>query len=412
MPDKEKNKKLNLAKVIILVILLIISLGYIGVVIFNLIKNPTDTFMIENGNLYLEEKVDGYILREEVIVQGENYKNGIVKIKNEGEKVAKDDPIFRYKSANEDELVKKIEELDGKIQEALKNETNISSPDIPLLESQIQEKINSIYGMNNYSEIKILKEEINQLILRKARIVGELSPAGSYIKNLIEERSSYEAELNSGSEYITSPMSGVVSYKIDGYEDFFSSKNIDYLSRELLESLEVKTGQLIESSNEKAKIVNNYQCYIAAIMNSEEAKNAKIGDKVSLEFLNLPAITSTIEKIFEEENGTRVIVFKINYDVEKLLDARKISVNVIWWSESGLKVPNSAIITEEDKNYIVRNKAGYKEKVLIKVLRQNENYTIIDNYTTEELKELGYTTSEINRMKKIQLYDEIYAYTS
>ena len=412
MPDKEKNKKLNLAKVIILVILLIISLGYIGVVIFNLIKNPTDTFMIENGNLYLEEKVDGYILREEVIVQGENYKNGIVKIKNEGEKVAKDDPIFRYKSANEDELVKKIEELDGKIQEALKNETNISSPDIPLLESQIQEKINSIYGMNNYSEIKILKEEINQLILRKARIVGELSPAGSYIKNLIEERSSYEAELNSGSEYINSPMSGVVSYKIDGYEDFFSSKNIDYLSRELLESLEVKTGQLIESSNEKAKIVNNYQCYIAAIMNSEEAKNAKIGDKVSLEFLNLPAITSTIEKIFEEENGTRVIVFKINYDVEKLLDARKISVNVIWWSESGLKVPNSAIITEEDKNYIVRNKAGYKEKVLIKVLRQNENYTIIDNYTTEELKELGYTTSEINRMKKIQLYDEIYAYTS
>ncbi len=411
MPDKEKNQKLNLAKVIILVILLIISLGYIGVVIFNLIQNPTDTFMIENGNLYLEEKVDGYILREEVIVQGSNYKNGIVKIKNEGEKVAKDDPIFRYKSANEDELVQKIEELDVKIQEALKNQTDvIPSSDITLLENQIQEKINLIYGMNNYSEIKVLKEEINQLILRKAQIVGELSPSGSYIKSLIEERSSYETELNSNAEYITAPMSGVVSYKIDGYEDFFSSKNIDYLNQELLESLDVRTGQLIESSSEKAKIVNNYQCYIAVIMDSEEAKNAKIGDRVSLEFLNLSAITATIEKIFEEETGTRVIVFKINYDVEKLLDARKISVNVIWWSASGLKVPNSAIITEENKNYIVRNKAGYKEKVLIKVLRQNENYTIIDNYTTEELKELGYTTTEINRMKKIQLYDEIYAY--
>ena len=145
-------------------------------------------------------------------------------------------------------------------------------------------------------------------------------------------------------------------------------------------------------------------------MDSEEAKSAKIGDKVSLEFLNLSAITATIEKIFEEETGTRVIIFKVNYDVEKLLDARKISVNVIWWSKSGLKVPNSAIITEDDKNYIVRNKAGYKEKVLIKVLKQNENYTIIENYTTEELKELGYSTSEINKMKKIQLYDEIYAY--
>ena len=409
MPDRVKNHKLNLVKVIILIILLIITLSYIGIVIFNLIKNPTDTFIIENGNLYLEEKADGYILREEVIVQGESYKNGIVKIKNEGEKVAKDEPIFRYKSGNEDELIKKIEELDVKIQEALKNETNIYSP---VLENQIQEKINSIYGINNYSEIKILKEEINKLILKKAEVVGELSPAGSYIKNLIEERSSYENELNSNAEYITAPMSGIVSYKIDGYEDFFSSKNIDYLNRELLENIDVRTGQLIESSNEKAKIVNNYECYIATIMDSDEAKDAKIGDRVSLEFLNLTAIEATIEKIFEEETGTRVIVFKINYDVEKLLDARKISVNVIWWSKSGLKVPNSAIITEEDKNYIIRNKAGYKEKVLIKVLKQNENYTIIGNYTTEELKELGYTTSEINKMKKIQLYDEIYAYTS
>lgn len=409
MPDREKNHKLNLVKVIILIILLIITLSYIGIVIFNLIKNPTDTFIIENGNLYLEEKADGYILREEVIVQGESYKNGIVKIKNEGEKVAKDDPIFRYKSGNEDELIKKIEELDVKIQEALKNETNIYSP---VLENQIQEKINSIYGINNYSEIKILKEEINKLILKKAEVVGELSPAGSYIKNLIEERSSYEKELNSNAEYITAPMSGIVSYKIDGYEDFFSSKNIDYLNKELLENIDIRTGQLIESSNEKAKIVNNYQCYIAAIIDSDEAKNAKIGDRVSLEFLNLPAIEATIEKIFEEEIGTRVIVFKINYDVEKLLDARKISVNVIWWSKSGLKVPNSAIITEDDKNYIIRNKAGYKEKVLIKVLKQNENYTIIENYTTEELRKLGYTTGEINKMKKIQLYDEIYAYTS
>ena len=66
------------------------------------------------------------------------------------------------------------------------------------------------------------------------------------------------------------------------------------------------------------------------------------------------------------------------------------------------------IITEDDKNYIIRNKAGYKEKVLIKLLKQNENYTIIDNYDTNELKELGYSSSEIRSMKKVQLYDEIY----
>ena len=408
MVDKKEVPKINLIKITVLIIIVIVLLGYIGVIIFNLIKNPTDTFIIENGKLYLEEKADGYILREEVIVQGENYKNGIVQIKSEGEKIAKNDAIFRYKSNGEEKLLKKIEDLNVKIQEALKNETNIYPSDIALLENQIQEKIYSMYSINKFSEINSLKKEINGLILKKAKIVGDLSPAGSYIKKLIEERSSYEKELNSNSEYILAPISGIVSYKIDGYEDFFGSNNIDYLNQELLESLDVRTGQLIESSNEKAKIVNNYQCYIAVIMKSDEAKKAKVGDKVSLEFLNLDAITASIEKIFEEDTGNRVIVFKVNDNVEKLLDSRKISVNVIWWSKSGLKVPNSAIITENDENYVIRNKAGYKEKVLIKILKQNENYTIIDNYDTKELKKLGYSSTEIRKMKKIQLYDEIY----
>lgn len=408
MENKKVVPKINLVKVTVLIVLIIALLSYVGVVIFNLIANPTDTFIIENGKLYLEEKTDGYILREEVIVQGENYKNGIVQIKSECEKVAKNDAIFRYKSNGEEKLLQKIEDLNVKIQEALKNETNPFPSDVALLESQIQEKVYSMYSINKFSDINSLKKEINELILKKAKIVGDYSPAGSYLKKLIEERSSYEKELNSNSEYILAPISGIVSYKIDGYEDFFSSKNIDYINEELLESLDVRTGQLIESSNEKAKIVNNYECYIAVIMKSDEAKKAKVGDKVSLEFLNLDTITASIENVFDEESGNRVIVFKVNDNVEKLLDSRKISVNVIWWSKSGLKVPNSAIITEEDKNYVVRNKAGYKEKVLIKVLKQNEDYTIIDNYDTEELKELGYTSSEIRKMKKIQLYDEIY----
>lgn len=405
---KQQNTKLNFAKVTVFFIITVLLLIYICMVIFNLIINPTDTFIMENGKLYLDEVTDGYILREEIVVQGENYKNGIVQIKSEGEKVAKDDAIFRYKGNGEDKLQEKIEELNIKLQEALKNQKDILPSDVTLLETQIKEKVEEIYGINNYPNIKVLKKEINDLILKKAKIVGELSPSGSYIKKLIEERSSYETQLNSSSEYINAPISGIVSYKIDGYENFFNSKNIEYLSRELLESIDVKMGQIIESSTEKAKIVNNYACYIAVIMNSEEAKAAKVGDKVSLEFLNLEAITASIENIFEEDTGTRVIVFKVNHNVEKLLDSRKISVNVIWWSKSGLKVPNSAIITEDNKNYIIRNKAGYKEKVLIKVLKQNENYAIIDNYGTEELKKLGYTSSEIRKMKKIQLYDEIY----
>lgn len=41
--------------------------------------------------------------------------------------------------------------------------------------------------------------------------------------------------------------------------------------------------------------------------------------------------------------------------------------------------------------------------------KQNKNYSIIQNYTPTELRELGYDNSDIESMKKVSLYDEIIA---
>jgi len=102
-----------------------------------------------------------------------------------------------------------------------------------------------------------------------------------------------------------------------------------------------------------------------------------------------------------------MLILKTNKKVEELIAYRKISIDIIWWSYSGLKVPNTSIIKEGELNYVVRNRTGYKDKILIKVLKQNKNYSIIENYTTKELLDLGYKQEEISSMKSIGLYDEI-----
>lgn len=102
-----------------------------------------------------------------------------------------------------------------------------------------------------------------------------------------------------------------------------------------------------------------------------------------------------------------MIVFKTNKAVEDLISYRKISVDVIWWSNEGLKIVNSAIIEEGAENYIIRNRMGYKDKILVKILKQNKNYSIIRNYTTSELTELGYDKEDIYNMKSISINDEI-----
>lgn len=118
-------------------------------------------------------------------------------------------------------------------------------------------------------------------------------------------------------------------------------------------------------------------------------------------------ISSEVEYIKEQEDGKKMLVFKINKEVEKLISYRKISLDVIWWSYSGLKISNSAIIEEGELSYIIRNRTGYKDKILVKILKQNQDYSIIKNYTTEELKALGYKQEEIISMKSIGLYDQI-----
>ena len=129
---KEKTKKVkNKKKIIIGIIFALISL-YLIYAVYLLIKQPTDKVTVENGTLYLEETDVGYIIRDEKVVKGNNYKNGMEQIKTEGEKTAKGESIYRYYSKNESDLTKQIAELDTKIQEALEGQTNLYTSDIKL----------------------------------------------------------------------------------------------------------------------------------------------------------------------------------------------------------------------------------------------------------------------------------------
>ena len=404
--EKKSKKKVNIKLITasIIAIIFIICFAYNIIALF---VNPTDTFMIENGKISDSEEAVGYVIREEKLFQGQNYKNGISQIKTEGQRVAKGDPIFRYYTNNEESLTQKITELDLQIQDALEQSSNIYSSDIASIDRQIEGKLSQISALNKKSDIAEYKKEISTALTKKAKLTGDLSPSGSYIKELISKRSKYEEQLNSGSEYIEATVSGLVSYKVDGLEETLTPEGFENLTEEYLNSLKIKTGEMIPSSNESGKIVNNYNCYIATILKSEEAKNAEVDDNVQLVLSTGDEIKATINYISEQESGSKLIIFKITNCVEKLISYRKISFEVVWWNANGLKVPNSSIVERDGKNYIIRKRVGYTDDILVKVLKKAENYSIIENYTSLELKELGYSTEEIKNMKSISLYDEI-----
>ena len=225
---REKTTKkitMNQKKKIILNVIIVAVLIYVVYAIYLLIKEPTNIFTIEEGTLYQEETDIGYVIRKETVVRGNNYKNGMEQIKAEGERAAKDENIFRYYSTNEESLKQKIAELDEQIQTAMTEDTSIFSADIKSLEDQIDEKLKEINEITDVTTLTEYKKEIDNLITKKAKIAGDLSPQGSYLNQLIEERKQYESQLNSGAEYVKAPMSGIVSYKVDGLEETLTPDN-------------------------------------------------------------------------------------------------------------------------------------------------------------------------------------------
>lgn len=402
--QKKSSKKILFR--IVLFILVVILIAYLIYNTVRLIMRPADTFVVEQGTLNMSEVKDAYVIRNEVVLQGNNYKNGMEKVVTEGKRVAKGDSVFRYYVNGEETIKNEIAELDKQISEAQKNETIIPTADVEILKRKIRETEEKIYDSNSREEIESYKKEIEDYTYKIATIVGDLSPAGSYLKDLINKKTDYMSQLTNSAEEITTTVSGTVSYRVDNMEQILTTTDFNYLTAQFLSNLNLKAGETIENSNEKGKIITDFYCYLAIEMDSELAMNAKVGDKVKIQYDSDSVLSSEIVHI-NECDKSRVLIFKVNDLPEKMINYRKISVEVIWWEYIGLKVPNSALIEENGKKYVERNRAGYNAKVLVKILKQDDSYAIIDNYTNSELQEMGYAYDEIINMYSIKQFDKI-----
>ena len=413
----QKKKNNNIISILLSLIIIIVIFLIINII--RLFSKPTETTLVKNGTLTKYEEVTGYIIREEQIVDTTGY-SGIMQTKIEDStRVKKNGIIATYVSESEEQLVNRISELDKQIDEAMASQQTIYSPDAKALESNIQIQIyDSIRNNSDINSLKDNKTKLNNNIKKKAQIVGELSPVGSKLKELINERNNYEKEINDSIKELVSPTSGLVSYRIDGYESILSKDNISNLNSTELNSLNINANQIILRNNTKIKIINNFDCYIAIFMNSPESKAANLNDELYLRIENVDnnLIPATIEYISEEENG-RLIIVKTQTDIEELSKYRKIDLDIVWWSFEGLKLHKSLIKKQEislssgektvSLDSVKIKKAGFSETAYIKILKEFDNYAIVDNYTNDEYLAMGFNEQEIANFTTLKLYSEV-----
>lgn len=424
----KQKRKINQNFLIFVITVLVFITVFFVVQIVQFFEKPINTVLIKKGELINYEEVTGYIIRNEELIDISSY-DGIVKSEVEdATRVSKGSPIIKYVSKSEEQLIDKIKKLDEKIEVAKESQQTIFSNDVKALDTEIENSIYSqVKNSTSLDEIKQSKKNLNEKINKKAKIVGELSPAGSELKTLIDERTKYEKELNDAEKSLLSPKAGLVSYRVDGFENILTYDSISLLTADKLSELKISLDQIIPAETKNVKIIDNFICYIAVPMMSEEAKKTKLNDSVYLRFPNDEdsLVSATVEYISNEEDET-LLVFKINSNVEELTKYRKISLDVVWWRSSGLKV-NKEVIFETEVEVLVSGdnensaemvtkrikiptvtikKAYSEENVFVKILKETDEFVIIDNYKDSELIEMGVSNDLIENRRTIKMYDE------
>ena len=195
----ERRKNLGKGKAIIAILSGIIIVAYIISAIYLLIVHQSDTYIISQGTVTQEDETVGYIIRDEQVKKSDNYNNGIYAIASEGQRVAINEPVFRYYSDTEKQINSEINDINYKIQDLLEKDKSVTSADIKAIEKQIEEKMQNINTLNNYQEISEYKKNIDTLISKKIGFIGDATE-NKDIKKLIKQRKELESKLKNSSE--------------------------------------------------------------------------------------------------------------------------------------------------------------------------------------------------------------------
>lgn len=437
----KQKKKINQNFLIFIITVFVFLTVFFTVQLVRFFEKPIDTVLIRKGEIIKYDEVTGYIIRNEELIDISSF-DGIPKSEVEdATRVAKGAPVIKYVSRSEEKIIENIKKLDEKIDVAKESQQTILNSDVKILVSEIENNIYSqIKNNTSLDEIKQNKKRLNEKITKKAQIVGELSPVGSELKGLIEQRMKYETELNNSEKALLSPKAGLISYRIDGFENILTYDSISLLTSAQLDDLKISLDQVIPVDTKNVKIVNNFECYIAVPMELDESENVVLDGSVYLRFTDKDdLIPAKIEYISKEEDKT-LVVFKINSNVEELTKYRKVTLDVVWWRASGLKVNKKVLFNTKlevlanqenqevsgEENDIsgetnttnfdttkiieiptIKIKKAYSEAdVFVKVISETDDFIIIDNYKDTELEMMGVTSEFLENRKTLKMFDE------
>ncbi len=388
---KKGRVRLNRKKAIICIIIVILAIALIYLFLNNILNTKT-TYVVVNG--YVEKAMDAnsIIVKDETVLEVNNT-SSVITMVEQGKRVAKNGVIAIYKNNKYNEYLESIKNLDSQIQTLIKDLPPTYSNEISNIDAKISEIVLNSKNTNSYIKMQEYKSKLNELSTKKVNVLASLSPTGSKITELIKQRDKLKNMSSESSDNIKSPISGIVTYKIDKLENEIDFNNILNYNAENYDDFFEKY-QMNNINNFGIKVVDNFNAYIVAKIDTniyDEYIKENNTYKIKLNNDSKKEYDGILKKYVKQDN-IGYAVFYIQNGIETLVDSRIESIEIIWNKTSGKAIIKDAIYeSEAGYNYVILVYGGNYIEIPIKIESENDNIAIVENFSNEDYEKYGLT---------------------
>lgn len=362
-----KEIKANAATIVIAAVLLYVVIS----VITSLGKKSVTIYQVSKGDISNDITLEGLAIRNEVVVNTTN-SGYICYYITDGEKVKKDSTVCTIDQTGE--LSNSVKNTDDS--QAMLSQSDYTS--IRNLLSSYKSTYSDVTFYNAYSfetnaNNKIF-ELMNEIMMQQAGAV------------------------KSGVATVNAPDSGLVTYYIDGYENYEISDAIKAsdFDKAGYDKKAMKSGDMAEAGAAVVKIIPSEEWNIVAPITDDQLADIEGNTYVTFRINNSNFKITMPYTIIQGADG-KYINIAIDKYMSNYLSQRFVSVEIVQSDDSGLKIPESAIV---EKNVY---------KIPLSYLSAGSNQTIENRINIQRKDEKGNET--IQQMKpRIYKTDEKYAY--
>lgn len=319
-------------------------------------KNHVNRYEVRSGSLSISNVYDGIILREETVISA-NSSGYVNYFAREGEHVASGDLVYTVDQS-------------GRVSEILQND----SSEILLSGNDLNELKNDfVQFAHNYKD-----EDFGQTYHFSYDMQGTVLKLSNY--NMLNNLQS--SGLSSSSvEFCYAPRSGIVVYNVDGYEKLTPEMiTEDMISAQDDNKEQFVNNTLVGNRDPVYKMITSENWSIVIAVENDRIQHLQEEGYVEVKFLKNQYTSWAKVNVLGSGNDKTLVALEFNNFMITFAKDRYLEIEIIMDDDTGLKIPNSAIVEKEfyliPKEYVTKGGNSSQDGFMRETYDENGNVSM------------------------------------